>query len=75
MVCLITKLIKDAPVINLMNDDVGTSIGRLIASAAALSDPPERSRKYRNIVALISQEAARSNDLQDIEKANLMIEI
>jgi len=52
-----------------MNDDVRTKIEKLVASAAAISDPLERSRKYKNIVALISQEAARSNAPQDIEEA------
>jgi hypothetical protein len=52
-----------------MNDDVKTRIDKLVASAAAISDPLERSRKYKNIVGLISQEAVRSNDLQDIEEA------
>jgi len=52
-----------------MNDDVKTRIDKLVASAADISDPLERSRKYRNIVGLISQEAARSNDMQDIEEA------
>lgn len=54
---------------NKMNDDVKTRIDKLVASAAAISDPLERSRKYKNIVGLISQEAVRSNDLQDIEEA------
>jgi hypothetical protein len=52
-----------------MTDDVKTRIGNLVTSAAAISDPLERSRKYKNIVVLISQEAARSNDMQDIEYA------
>lgn len=52
-----------------MNDDVRTKIGKLVASAAAIRDPLESSRKYKNIVGLISQEAARSNDSQDIEEA------
>jgi len=52
-----------------MNDDVKTRIDKLVASAADISDPLELSRKYKNIVALISQEAVRSNDLQDIEEA------
>lgn len=52
-----------------MNDDVRTRIEKIVASAAAISDPLERSRRYKNIVFLISQEAARSNDLQDIEYA------
>jgi len=52
-----------------MNYDVKTRIEKLVASAADISDPLERSRKYKTIVSLISQEAARSNDLQDIEEA------
>src|SRR5665811_374439 len=52
-----------------MNDEVKTRIDKLVASAADISDLLERSRKYRNIVGLISQEAARSNDMQDIEEA------
>lgn len=52
-----------------MNDDVRMRIDKLVASAADISDPLERSRKYKNIVAIISQEAARSNDMQDIEEA------
>jgi hypothetical protein len=52
-----------------MNDDVKTRIDKLVVSAADISDPLERSRKYKNIVVLISQEAARSNDRQDIEDA------
>jgi hypothetical protein len=66
---LITKLINDALVINNMNDDVKTRICNLVASAAAISDPLERSRKYKNIVVIISREAARSNDMEDIEEA------
>jgi hypothetical protein len=52
-----------------MNDDVKTRICNFVTSAAAISDPLERSRKYKSIVVLISQEAARSNDLKDIEEA------
>jgi len=52
-----------------MNDDVKKRIDKLVAAAADISDPLERSRKYKNIVVLISQEAARSNDMQDIEEA------
>jgi len=52
-----------------MNDDVKTRIEKLVTSAADIIDPLERSRKYKNIVVLISQEAARSNDLLDIEYA------
>jgi hypothetical protein len=52
-----------------MNNDIKTKVDNLVTSAATISDPLERSRKYKNIVGLISQEAARSNDMQDIEKA------
>jgi hypothetical protein len=52
-----------------MNDDVKTKIDLLVASVADISDPLELSRKYKNIVFLISQEAVYSNDLQDIEYA------
>jgi hypothetical protein len=52
-----------------MNDDVKTRIDKLVASAASIRDPSELSRKYKNIVGLISREAARSNDLKDIEEA------
>jgi len=52
-----------------MADDFKARIEKLVASAADISDPLECSRKYKNIVVLISQEASRSNDLQDIEEA------
>jgi len=52
-----------------MTDDAKNRIEKLVASAAAISDILERSRKYKSIVVLISQEAARSNDMQDIEDA------
>lgn len=55
-----------------MKDDVKTRIDQLVASAADVNDSLERSRKYRNIVVLISREAARSNDMQDIEEAKKM---
>ena len=52
-----------------MTDDFKIRIEKLVTSAAAIIDPLERSRKYKSIVAIISQEAARSNDMQDIEEA------
>ena len=58
-----------------MNDDLRTKIKKLVASAANISDTLERSRKYKNIVSLISQEAARSNDLQDIEEAKKIADL
>jgi len=38
-------------------------------AAAGIPDPAERSRKYKNIIGLLSQEAVRSNDHQHIEEA------
>jgi hypothetical protein len=52
-----------------MTDDVKNRIEKLVTSAADISDPLERSRKYKSIVSIISQEASRSNDMQDIEEA------
>ena len=46
-----------------------TRIKELMDSAAGIPDPAERSRKYKNIVVLLSQEAVRSNDQQHIEEA------
>jgi len=47
----------------------------IIASADSISDPVERSRKYKSIVGLLSQEAVRSNDHQYIEKAMKIAEM
>ena len=46
-----------------------TRIKELMDVAAGIPDPAERSRKYKNIVGLLSQEAVRSNDQQHIEEA------
>ncbi|PWB50661.1 MAG: hypothetical protein C3F06_11350 [Candidatus Methanoperedenaceae archaeon] len=46
-----------------------TGIKELVDAAAVIPDPAERSRKYKNIVGLLSQEAVRSNDHQHIEEA------
>jgi hypothetical protein len=46
-----------------------TRIKELMDAASCIPDPAERSRKYKNIVGLLSQEAVRSNDQQHIEEA------
>ena len=46
-----------------------TRIKELKDAAAVIPDPAERSRKYKNIVGLLSQEAVRSNNRQHIEEA------
>ena len=46
-----------------------TRIKELMDAAAGIPDPAERSRKYKNIVGLLSQEAVRSNDQQHIDEA------
>jgi len=52
-----------------MPGDNMTRIKELIYAAAGIPDPAERSRKYKNIVGLLSQEAVRSNDQHHIEEA------
>ncbi len=52
-----------------MPGDNITRIKELIDAAAGIPDPVERSRKYKNIVGLLSQEAVRSNDQRHIEEA------
>ncbi len=44
-------------------------IKELLASAGEISDPAERSRKYKMIAGVLSREAVRSNDLNHIEEA------
>ncbi len=41
----------------------------MVSSASEISDPAEKSRKYRNIVGILSMEAARSNDPLYLEAA------
>lgn len=52
-----------------MPDDNITRIKELMDAAAAIPDPVESSRKYKNIVGLLSQIAVRSNDQQHIDEA------
>lgn len=53
---------------NMPGDNI-TRIKDLMNAAAGIPDPAERSRKYKNIVGLLSQEAVRTNDQQHIEEA------
>lgn len=53
---------------NIPGDNI-TRIKELIEAAAGITDPAERSRKYKNIVGLLSQEAVRSNDQRHIEES------
>ncbi|VVB93957.1 Uncharacterised protein [uncultured archaeon] len=41
----------------------------MISSASEIQDPAEKSRKYRNIVGILSMEAVRSNDPWYLEEA------
>jgi hypothetical protein len=52
-----------------MQDENITKIKEMIASAAGISDQVERSRKYRTIAGILSQNAVRSNDPLYIEEA------
>lgn len=52
-----------------MPEKIGTQFQDLFESAASISDPVERSRKYRSIIGLISQEAVKSNDRKFIDEA------
>jgi hypothetical protein len=46
-----------------------TKIKEMVDSATSITDPVERSRKYKNIVGSLSLEAVRSNDRQYIDEA------
>jgi hypothetical protein len=52
-----------------MHDENINKIKEIIGSAAGIPDPVERSRKYRTIVGILSQNAVRSNDPEYIEEA------
>lgn len=52
-----------------MDDNWKKRINELATNAQAITDPVERSRKYKNIVGLICQEAVRSNDMLYLEEA------
>ena len=45
-----------------MQDDKKKKIQEMLASAAGIAEPAERSRKYRNIVGILAQQAAQSAD-------------
>ncbi|NJD53671.1 MAG: hypothetical protein FIB07_12475 [Candidatus Methanoperedens sp.] len=52
-----------------MHDENINKIKKIIGLAAGIPDPVERSRKYRTIVGILSQDAVRSNDPEYIEEA------
>ena len=52
-----------------MQDEKINKIKEIVGSATGISDPAERSRKYRTIVGILSQNAVRSNDHLYIEEA------
>ncbi|MFZ3059768.1 MAG: hypothetical protein WA102_08510 [Candidatus Methanoperedens sp.] len=52
-----------------MTDEKKNRILSMISSASEIQDPAEKSRKYRNIVGILSMEAARSNDPWYLEEA------
>lgn len=52
-----------------MDDNWKKRISELATNAQAITDPIERSRKYKNIVGLISREAVRTNDMLYLEEA------
>ncbi|MBU4492308.1 MAG: hypothetical protein KKD69_07590, partial [Euryarchaeota archaeon] len=52
-----------------MPEDKKNKIQGMLTSAAGIQEPEERSRKYRNIVGILSFEAMRSNDPWYLEEA------
>ncbi len=52
-----------------MQDEKKSRILSMISSASEIRDEAEKSRKYRNIVGVLSMEAARSNDPWYLEEA------
>ncbi len=52
-----------------MAEDKKNKIQSMLTSAAEVQEPPERSRKYRNIVGILAQEALRSGDTWYLEEA------
>ncbi len=52
-----------------MAEDKKNKIKGMLASAAEIGEPQERSRKYRNIVGLLAQEASRTGDAWYLEEA------
>lgn len=52
-----------------MQDDKKKKIQDMLASAAGSAEPAEQSRKYRNIVGILAQQAAHSADSWYLEEA------
>ena len=52
-----------------MPDDKKNRIQDMLTSAAGIAEPAERSRKYRNIVGILAQQAVRSADSRCLEEA------
>ncbi len=52
-----------------MAEDKKNKIKSMLASAAEIQESQERSRKYRNIVGILSQEAVRTDDRWYLEEA------
>jgi len=52
-----------------MSDNKKKHIRDMLDRTASIADPGERSRKYRNVVATLSFDAVRSNDMWYIEEA------
>lgn len=52
-----------------MNTDKRNKIKEMLDAAAGIPDGAERSRKYKSIVEILSQEAVRSNDFLHIDEA------
>lgn len=52
-----------------MQDDMKNKIRDMITSVTGIVDLTERSRKYRNIVGILAQQAAQSADLWCLEEA------
>jgi hypothetical protein len=52
-----------------MQNEKKNRILSMISSASQIRDPAEKSRKYRNIVGILSMEAVRSNDPWYLEEA------
>ncbi len=52
-----------------MAEDKKNKIKGMLASTAEIGEPQERSRKYRNIVGLLAQEASRTGDAWYLEEA------
>lgn len=52
-----------------MPEDKKNKIQRMLTAAAGIQEPEERSRKYRNIVGILAQEAMRAMDSWYLEEA------